>query len=230
MNQNSRTAIIVSHGQPSVPVPAELALMTFAAQVQSYLPDHDIQSATLAMPGRLEKVMQNGALIYPFFMAKGWFTAKVLPKRLVGFDYLMAAPFGRDPALPGLSATALRTKAREQGWNPETVSILLAAHGSARGPKAAEATEQFAKALQAKMPQAQIRPGYVEEPPHIDTSAHGLPETSICLPFFAQSGDHVRSDIPQALEAANFTGPVLPVAGALPGSARMVAESIARQI
>lgn len=223
----TKTAILTSHGQPSAPEPPERALAALAAEVAVHLPSWDIRSATLANPGRLDAVMADGAIIYPFFMARGWFTAKVLPERLSGRDYTMACPFGLDPSLPGLTAAALQDAQREAGWVDAPLSVLLAAHGSARGPKAAEAAEAFATHLRALLPGAQISPAFVEQAPGIDTVARTLPRRTLCLPFFAQAGDHVREDIPEALNSAAFAGQVLPVVGALPGTPALIAKAIA---
>lgn len=226
MTQSPRTAVITAHGQPSAPVPAEADLAKLAAEVAAFLPGWDIRSATLATPGRLEEVTEDGAVVYPFFMSQGYFTAKVLPARLEGVNCRLAAPFGLDAALPPLAAQAVHHAARAQGWGPDGFHLLLAAHGSARGPKAAEAAEAFAAGLRPLLPGCTVSPGYVEQDPRIETVAGPLPARALCLPFFAQAGDHVKDDIPAALQAARFDGPVLPVTGALPGVPSLIAEAI----
>ncbi|AHD00298.1 CbiX/SirB N-terminal domain-containing protein [Leisingera methylohalidivorans] len=226
MTKTTRTAVITAHGQPSDPGPAEAALARLAAEVAAHLPDWDIRSATLATPGRLEHEMADDTVVYPFFMSHGWFTAKVLPDRLQGRSYCMAAPFGLDAALPALAAEAVRQAAERQGWPLAETHLLLAAHGSARGPKAAEAAECFAARLRPLLPGCAVSPGYVEQAPRVESAATALPAYSICLPFFAQAGDHVKQDIPQALEAAGFQGLLLPVTGALPGIPALIAAGI----
>lgn len=222
----SPTAILVAHGQPSAPQPPESALRDLARDVGSHLPGWEVRSATLASPGALEAVMVDGAIIYPFFMARGWFTSKVLPDRLQGRDYIMATPFGLDPQLPDLAAEVVGQAQRAAGWPEAALSLLLAAHGSARGPKAAEAAEEFAARLQELLPDATIEPAYVEQSPGIDEMARALPEQTLCLPFFAQSGDHVRQDIPEALADAAFKGTLLPVLGAASGVSALIARAI----
>ncbi|TDK51565.1 cobalamin biosynthesis protein CbiX, partial [Antarcticimicrobium luteum] len=46
-------ALIVAHGQPSDPAPAEAALATLAARVQAHMPGRALGAATLAAPGAL---------------------------------------------------------------------------------------------------------------------------------------------------------------------------------
>lgn len=221
-----KIALLTAHGQPSAPPPAEIHLAAVAAAVQDHLPDWEVRSATLSSRGFLEAAMSDGAVIYPFFMARGWFTARVLPERLQGFSYRVATPFGLDPALPQLTAEALAEALSSRGWALDQSEVLLAAHGSARGPKAAEAAEAFATRLRHALPDLALRTGYVEETPFIDESARGMGKQSLCLPFFAQSGAHVREDIPAALAKVGFQGDLLPSLGALPLAPKMIAEAI----
>ncbi|AZV79010.1 cobalamin biosynthesis protein CbiX [Parasedimentitalea marina] len=219
-------ALITAHGQPSDPQPPEAALARMAAQVQDLLPMWEIRSATLSAPGRFEAELTNGAVVYPFFMARGWFTGKVLPGRIGTISHQMACPFGLDPALPALVAAAVHREAVQRGWTDQSYDLLLAAHGSARGPKAAEAAEGFAQALCPVLPNARITTGFVEQDPTVESAARPLGDRAICLPFFAQSGDHSRSDIPQALKAAGFQGAPMQVTGALPGVAVLIAQAL----
>lgn len=227
MPSASKIAIIVSHGQPSAPDPAEAALAELAHRVAACLPDWQIRSATLAKPGQLERVMEEDALVYPFFMSSGWFTSQVLPKRLQGFSYRQLSPFGQDRDLPALTAEILRQQAQARGLSlNDSGPLLLAAHGSARGPKAAEATENFAANLRQALPDCEIATGYIEEAPSLSQTAAAHPDAQLCLPFFAQSGDHVTGDIPSLLQEADFKGEILPSLGCFPEMARMIATAL----
>lgn len=221
-------ALLTAHGQPSAPEAPEAALADLAAEVAAVLPDWEIRSATLSTPGRLEQQAEEGAVIYPFFMSNGYFTTKVLPKRLEGCAVTITAPFGLDAGLASLAAGAMRQEAQAQGWALEDVNILLAAHGSARGPYAAAAAFIFAKALSQALPGPRINCGFVEQAPSIAAAAALLPKESLCLPFFAQTGDHVRDDVPRALQEAGFAGRTLPVIGALPGASHLIAQALER--
>lgn len=226
LSANPPVAVITAHGQPSAPAPAEADLARLAAAVAPHLPGWDVRSATLSTPGRLVSEAAGGALIYPFFMSRGFFTAKVLPGRLQGLDCRIADPFGLHAGLPALAAQAVVQAAAQQGWERQTLHLLLAAHGSARGPKAAEAAESFAARLRPLLAGCTVSLGYIEQPPSIETAARALPARSFCLPFFAQAGDHVKQDLPEALENAGFGGILLPVAGALPGVPELIAAGI----
>ncbi|KIC34950.1 CbiX/SirB N-terminal domain-containing protein [Leisingera sp. ANG-M7] len=220
------TAVLTAHGQPSAPGPAEADLAATAKAVAAHLPGWDVRSATLAAPGRLEQVMEDSAVVYPFFMSRGYFTSKVLPGRLQDRAYRLATPFGLDSGLPDLAAHSVQQAASKRGWLLNEVNLLLAAHGSARGPRAAEAAEDFAARLGPLLPGCTVSLGYIEQEPRLASAAATLPSQTICLPFFAQAGDHVKEDLPEALETAGFGGIVLPVTGTLSGAPALIAAAI----
>lgn len=216
-------ALIVAHGQPSAPAPPEAALADLARAVSDRLPGWAVHSATLATPGRIEDEaakLPAGAVIYPFFMANGYFVTRVLPKRLAELPCRITPPLGLDPDLPALAASFLNLEADATG------PVLLAAHGSGRGTAAAEAAEGFADALRPLLPGRDIVTGYVEQAPSIADAARGLGPGAVCLPFFAQEGDHCREDIPEALDEAGFAGTCLPPLGHAAGIPALIARAL----
>lgn len=222
-------AILVAHGQPSAPAPAEDALKLRAEDVQAHLPDVEVLSATLAMPGRFEAVCDAAggqAVIYPFLMSQGYFTSKVLPQRLGARDIPVLPPLGVDPALPGLVAQYLEAHTAAAGQALSETGLLLAAHGSARGNRSAEATGRFADALAALIPLREIRQCFVEQSPFVADAAADFASPSLCLPFFAQEGDHVRDDLRATLKDMDYAGEFLRVTGELPGIGRLIATAI----
>lgn len=231
MTRTLPPALIVAHGQPSRPAPPETALADLARTVGARLPDRPVLSATLAAPGALETALQacdQPPVVYPMFMADGWFVRQQLPKRLGDFGGRILPPLGLDPALPALAAEALRQHAHTRGWRIKDTTVLLAAHGSARGPRAAQAAQAFVRALAPLLPLHHITAGFVEETPTIEQAAKGLGTRALCLPFFALGGDHVTQDIPQGLAAANFKGDLLSPLGQLPQVPALIAEAIRR--
>lgn len=224
-------ALIVSHGQPSDPDPAEAVLAGFAAEVARALPGWQVGSATLAKPGALEAALADagpGAHVYPYFMTGGWFTGEALIERLAGAQAVVLPPFGLDPGLPGMAAALLSEVMTAQGWLAPEVRVFLAAHGSGRSAQAAIDSHGFAAALAAALPVAEVRVGFVEEPPYLADQARDLGARAICLPFFAAKGGHVTEDIPKALELAGFQGVVLDPIGCAPGAAALVARGLKR--
>ncbi len=207
----TKTALIVTHGSPSDAETQEQALADLAQKVAGFLPGWDIRSATLAAPGRFEEVLDamDGPLVYPYFMAQGYFTGRVLPKRLADYGLSPMRPFGVDPALLDVVEARLVTCLRDKAWQADETALLVAAHGSAVSKRSADAANDFAAALQERLKFRDIRTGFVEEEPFLEPMAKGLGQ-AICLPFFALVAGHMIEDVPNALAAAGFDGPVLP--------------------
>lgn len=224
-------ALIVSHGQPSDPAPAEEALRELAVRIAEHLPDWRVSSATMADGTRLEdtaRTLPAGCLVYPMFMAEGWFVKTKLRKRLDGLDLRFAKPFGAEPELPHHAAEILRAASRAQGWPLPLTQILIPAHGSARSDLAAQATRSFARALKAHVPGSSIHVGFVEQDPSIEDAARDLTDHAISLPFFAAGGGHVVDDVPEGLDAGGFTGLRLPPIGLDAGVPSLIARSLRR--
>ena len=187
-----------------------------ANQVAQLLPGWPVRAATLAAPGALERVLQNREgepLVFPVFMAEGWFTRKALPDRLGDARCRQLAPFGALQELPGRATRLLHRAAFRQGWNLEECDILIAAHGSATGRAAARSCEHFVSSLQKILPANLIRTGYLEQDPGLSAVARGCGRKALALPFFATPGGHVTDDIPKELESAGFEGIQLPCLG-----------------
>lgn len=225
-----RSAIIVSHGQPSDPDPAEAELARFAGRVAEALPGWHVGSATLAKPGALDTALGAAGPapnVYPLFMTEGWFTGDALRKRMDGAPGArILPPLGVSSGLPALAADLLRAEIASAGWQSREVRLFIAGHGSGRSANSARDTRAFAAALAALLPLAALRVGFVEQRPYLAEAARDLGAQSLCLPFFAAAGGHVVDDIPEALDAAGFEGLRLaPI-----GTAAAVPDLVAREI
>lgn len=223
-------ALIVAHGQPSDPDPAEAEIAALAARVQALMPDWQVASATLAKPGALaDRVAAAGpgGLVYPLFMAGGWFTRVNLPARLAeagGDGWRILDPFGEDPAVQALTVTLAREAA--MGRAPETVEILLAAHGSFRSPAPAEVAARMAARIRAETGFARVEPAFIDQSPQIAEVAAQLGPDAIVLPFFAARGGHVIDDLPAALDEAGFQGQLLSPVGLDPRVPALIAAAL----
>lgn len=205
-------ALIVAHGQPSDPEPAARALKALADQVQSLMPGWRIGAATLAEPGAVARAVagQAAGLVFPMFMAGGWFTRVQIPARLAEAGaqvgpggWTVLEPFGCDPAVHDLCVTLVREAAA-----PE---VILAAHGSFKSPAPSDIARHVADLIAARTG-ARVQTGFIDQDPQLATLTGGGPE-AVCLPFFAAWGGHVAEDIPQALDQAGFRGRILPPVG-----------------
>ncbi|MDB6452205.1 sirohydrochlorin chelatase [Falsirhodobacter sp. 20TX0035] len=213
------TALIVAHGQPSDPAPAAAEIAALAARVADHLPGWDVRSATLAEPDALvQGVAGAPGLVYPLFMAEGWFTQTHLPKRLAeagGEDWHILPPFGTDPAIAALTVDLARAVGR---------SILLAAHGSFRSSAPSQIAHDMAARIAAETGLA-ARAAFIDQSPQIAEVAATMRDAA-CLPFFAARGGHVIEDLPTALDQANFTGPRLDPVGLDPRVPAIIAAAL----
>ncbi|WP_104018987.1 sirohydrochlorin chelatase [Roseovarius nitratireducens] len=227
----TRSALIVSHGQPSDPDPAERDLARFGTRVARALPGWHVGTATLAKPGALDAALAVAGpapVVYPMFMTEGWFTGENLRNRLGNAPGArVLRPLGVSPDLPGLAADLIGDQIARAGWSPGETRLFLAAHGSGRSPNSARDTRAFAAALAHHIALAEISVGFVEEPPYLVDAATGMGERSLCLPFFAAAGGHVTDDIPEALDKADFSGLRLAPLGLAPAVPDLVARAIA---
>jgi len=203
--------VIVAHGQPSAPDAAEAALASLRGLVAARMPGWDIRSATLAAAGALKRALdgQPGAIVYPMFMADGWFTKTRLPQLLRAAGATpcrVLPPFGCGIRVHELAARIAQDAAAAAGVRPGDCDLVLAAHGSGRSKNAARDATRIAEAIGAQVQFHRIVLGFIEQTPRLADVARPSGRAMICLPLFAAGGAHVSDDIPAALDAAGFTG------------------------
>jgi sirohydrochlorin ferrochelatase len=224
--------LIVSHGQPSDPEPPEVRLHALGGEVERHLPGWQIETATLAAPGALMRAVARFRgkrfAVYPLFMSDGWFVSSNLPKRLAeaeGADFVTLPPLGLDEGLPGLVRRVVMDELATRFMKPASSTVILTAHGSPRDPRPRAAAMRQAALLNAEV--KEVRIGFVDEVPHIrDVSQIEGP--AISLPLFAATNGHVRIDVAEALEAAGFSGPILPPIGEHPDIPELIAACAER--
>lgn len=194
------------------------------------IPGARVRGVTLAKAGSLEDALASSRaapIVYPMFMSDGWFTSTELPRRLGGAVEKILPPLGLDPLLPELVADDIAATCRARDWARGDLQLVVAAHGSGRSDKAALAARRFADRIQELCRPAAIRVGFVEQDPTITSAAAGIGPQSICIPFFATGGGHVRDDIPAQLGDAGFSGIVSAPVGAIEGIEALIARRIA---
>lgn len=225
-NAPSPKALIVSHGQPSDPLPAASEMAAFAARVAEHLPDWQVASVTLAEESALKRAldaMGPGGLVYPMFMAGGWFTKVNLPKRLEeagAENWKVLDAFGTDPRVQDLAVTILGEAGLGEGGE-----LLLAAHGSFRSAAPSEVAISVAEKARLSLGLSRADAAFIDQHPQI-SEAKGFQDTAVCLPFFAARGGHVIDDLPAALEEAGFQGRVLQPLGLDPRIPGLVALAL----
>lgn len=226
----TRDLLIVAHGQPSDPSPPEAAMRALAARVADHLPGWQVRAATLAEPDALRAALPglDEPLVFPLFMADGWFIRSLLPQRLAEAGAPRArllTPFGLLPEAGILAVAVLGEALATRGWMaPETV-LVLAAHGSGRSRYPADAARTLQSAIDTQLKFAESRIGFIEEAPELVEVAEGAGPRALCLPLFVARWGHVEDDIPAALHAAGFQGVTLPPLGSDPRVPAIIAAA-----
>lgn len=219
----TKHALIVAHGQPSDPRPAGVALEVLAVKVQALLPGWAVRAATLAEDGAIAQAVAGrpAGVVFPMFMAGGWFTRVQIPKKLAeagAIGWSVLEPFGCDPAVHDLCVTLVREAGADQ--------MILAAHGSFKSPAPSDIAFHVAERIGAATG-AEVAAGFIDQEPQL-SSLTG--RAGVCLPFFAAEGGHVSDDIPAALAEAGFTGRILPPVGLDARVPGIIAAAIGRGV
>ncbi len=228
-------ALIVAHGQPSAPAPAEAELAALAAAVAGHAPNPRVASATLAQSGALAAAL--GALgpqgvVFPMFMAGGWFTRVALADQMRAAGAVVGSggwqvlePFGCDPLVHGLARDMVAEALT--GQDLRRAEVLIAAHGSFKSAAPSDVAFALARSLQSDLGLARCSAAFIDQSPRL-ADATGFGPGAVCLPFFAAMGGHVSEDIPRALAEARFGGRVLPPLGLHAKVPEIIAAAISR--
>ena len=225
--------LIVAHGSPSSPEAQEAAIGALAAQTGALLPGWSVRGATLAAHDALDAAVRAFGgrlllLVYPLFMADGWFASTELPRRLSAAgcsNFAITPPLGLDPALHGLCLAHALEGAAQAGLEPSRTAVLLAAHGSPSDPRPRDAAKRAEDFIEASGRFREVRVGLIDEPPFLADAAR-LEAPALCLPFFAARAGHVSNDIPQALAGAEFGGSLLEPVGLHRDIPQLIAASL----
>jgi sirohydrochlorin ferrochelatase len=177
-----------------------------------------------SLEAALSEAAATGArtiLVYPLFMADGYFTATVLPDRIraAGFESAtrILAPLGLDRGVADLmQADALETS-RQAGYDPRASRLLVVGHGSKFGPASARTTRDAAAGIARAGSFASVATAFLEEPPFLKAELGRLQTPTVVAGFFFGDGMHAGEDIPAAIEEirahAVYSGPIGQSAG-----------------
>lgn len=145
-------------------------------------------------------------LVYPLFLADGYFTRKLLPRQLEeagafggGRATCLLPPLGLDPALADLTLEQASAAAISQGWPSYRTNLVLLAHGSSNNPASRLATEQMAATLAVHAVFARVRVAFLEELPSLKDAVAQLSEPVVVVGLFAGEGMHGGDDVPQLI-------------------------------
>ena len=176
-------------------------------------------------------------LVYPVFLADGYFTRRRLPQLIdsgqdapaVRRRVRVLPPLGVDPGLADLVADEVWRSAQAAHMAADAVTVVLLAHGTPRDAASRQAAEILAQRLAARRRFHGVRPAFLEEPPSLAQVLDGIPGPAVVVGLFAGEGLHGGDDAPQLVRQAGRTDIVFAGnVGAFPGMADVVAAAIRR--
>lgn len=195
----------------------------------------DAAGALLYGRPRLEeaavRLLGDRVRVVPLFLSAGH-TFSALKARLADLPqpqrFSLCTPLGTHPGLAPALLEAVRAAARHRGWPERELALVLAAHGSRRGPASRQATEHLARQIGESGCLGRVACAFLEEPPALDTVLAGLPETRIVVAgCFAEEGQHACQDVPDLIarsgRRALYLGPI----AAAPWSDALILDSAA---
>lgn len=209
-------AVIVAHGERGGAF-SNAILLGHAGLVANVVSGVAVRAGVLSGEPTLEEALAAVAeqtdgpiLIYPFFMAAGYFVNVKIPKRLadagVGERCRVLAPLGTSEALPALIHAKALDTAAGAGVEASSARLLVVGHGSKVARASAEATDEVVLRLRELGGFAEVVTAFLEEAPFLDDVVMASDRATVVVGFFNGDGLHAAEDVPQALAA--FTGPI----------------------
>ncbi|MGQ0673406.1 MAG: CbiX/SirB N-terminal domain-containing protein [Hyphomicrobium sp.] len=167
-------------------------------------------------------------VVYPLFMADGYFVRDVLPARIAAAGasdrYLMLPPLGLDARLPDLIHADALAATHRTGLAADATRLLIVGHGSELGPASANATRAAASAVAGIGGFAETATAFLEEPPFLDAVLADTRRSTVVSGFFSGDGLHAGEDVPEAIRKA---GGAAIYAGSIAASAALPALILA---
>ncbi|HEY2186002.1 MAG TPA: CbiX/SirB N-terminal domain-containing protein [Xanthobacteraceae bacterium] len=175
-------------------------------------------------------------LVYPLFLADGYFTRTRLPELLQDASAAdrhrrvrILPPLGLHPSLAPLIVERLVGTARARGIAPAHAAVILLSHGSRTDPASRNAAELIAAEVRQRASFLAVRVALLEESPSLREAASDLSGAIFVFGLFAGEGMHGAGDAPRLVEElrradAVFAGNV----ASLDGIADLIAAAVAR--
>lgn len=233
-------AIIVAHGERGGAF-SNAVLKGHAENTAAELPHVAVAAGVLSGEPALEAALWDVArrtagpiLLYPFFMAPGYFVNVKIPKRLADAGLAercrMLTPLGLEGPLPAIIRDRAKAAADDIGIAAAQARLLLVGHGSKVARASAATTEAVAACLRELGGFARVETAFLEEAPFLDDVVPADVRPTIVVGFFNGDGLHAAEDVPEAIGkfdgAIAYTGPV----GAFSEVSRLIVRSIAEAV
>lgn len=238
--QPNAAVLLVAHGERGGAF-SNAILLRHAGAVSSLLQSFPIAAGVLSGSPTLEEALttvagqtQGPILVFPFFMAAGFFVNVKVPQRIaeagLAHRCRVLTPLGSAEPLPDVIANRARRHAEALGQPISACRLLLVGHGSKVARASAEATELVAARLREMSGFGTITTAFLEEAPFLKDVVTADQRPTVVVGFFNGDGLHAAEDVPEALGAFDgsiaYTGAV----GAFEEVSTLIADAIARAV
>lgn len=156
--------------------------------------------------------LQSGArklLVYPMFMADGYFNKTILPQRLQALSpietFCILPPLGLDPSLPSFLLSYTLTFAQKHTLDPRTAHLLIVGHGSKLGPASAHSTKAVAESIMQHKMFSSVETAFLEEEEFLEDALLRKRANTIVLGFFSGDGMHASEDVTEFISSTGST-------------------------
>lgn len=144
----------------------------------------------------------ESVIVVPDFLAEGYFTRQVIPKKLnlaLQHDNIRyCPPVGTHPLMVDLIKDAVNNVMGD--WAPAQTSLLVVGHGSGKNPCSKQTLLSHLNVIRQTSSFAQVVDLWLEEIPLVRSwSEVATQQNVIILPFLLNDGQHGGWDIPAEL-------------------------------
>jgi sirohydrochlorin ferrochelatase len=214
--QRHRDALIAEHGFPFV----EAGVLKGEPELETAL-------------AAAERSGAARILVYPVFMADGYFVRKVLAERVARSThapYDILPPLGIDAGIAQLILAEALTAARGAGYAAAASRLLLVGHGSELGPASANSTNAAAAQVRQAGGFAEVDVAFLEEPPFLETALAASALPTVVSGFFSGDGLHAGEDVPGHIDQSRAHAVYAGSIGASAAIPALIAAAIATAV
>ena len=230
--------LIAAHGGRDTGGQSNEAIFALADNVATLLGDVPVGVGFIggnpALDAAIELLAAPNIIVYPLFMADGYFGSTVLNRVLEGAGRMrqrgsmtILPPLGLDPALADLMAAEAATAVTLQGTPVDRVTLVLLAHGSKHSRSSASAAEQAATQVRAHRLFADVRVSFLDEPPSLEKAVAKIRGPVAVVGLFTGEGLHGGHDVMRLMAQLErkdviYVGNV----GSFPGLEKLIAAAV----
>lgn len=211
VERSSFGILLVAHGERGGRLD-NARLLELADEIRSNLGNVEVEAGVLRGTPSIQDAWQNltapNRLVYPFFMADGYFCNRILPKKIAeavgeaANDLKMLPPFGVSEWIAEGITGALLRELQSIGRAGERAPLMIVAHGASVDKQSSTRARELADALRRTGNFGAVSCSFLDEAPHVEDVIETLLPNSLVLPHFNGLGSHSVDDMAELAERA----------------------------